>query len=186
VNRGGHQEHARSKSHRTHSIGDLAAIWPRLLLTKQIILEDSAAREMKIPVVSSKYFASIVRALGNRGFLAAAIFLCCLLLSACVVVSDGAFRQVGGRPIDYEAIDYLLKSRASLDEVESKLGRPSSRETTTDGVVKFTYFSSKRRDSVERTMGVAGEVSSQTMEETVTLEFEEGHLVRKQESYSIK
>lgn len=116
-----------------------------------------------------------------RGVLAVLL----VFLAGCVTVADGPFRQIGGRQIDYEAVDSFEEGRSTLDEVVARLGEPASREMRVDGSVELIYMSTKRRESVERNFGAVRERNAQTMEEKVVLVFKNDHLIRKQKSHNV-
>lgn len=108
-----------------------------------------------------------------------------LLLAGCVTVSDGPFRQIDGRLIDYDAVNAFVEGRTTLDEVVARLGEPASRETLADGSLELVYTSTKRRESVEGCFGIVFRRSAQTMEAKVSLLFKSNRLIRKQEGYDV-
>lgn len=102
----------------------------------------------------------------------------------CTTVTDGAFKQINGHPIDYANLDRLAENRSTVQDAIGLLGEPTSRTTQASNVEIFEYRSMKKRESVETTLGVAGSRSSQTFEEIVSLTFRNGTLVQKKKESS--
>lgn len=108
-------------------------------------------------------------------------FLACL--AGCVTVSDGPFRQVSGCRIDYEVLDALEENRSTINDALIKLGDPASRTLLPGGLEEVVYTSVKRRESVQRFLGIVSERHTQIMNERVLLLFKDGTLIQRQKSY---
>jgi hypothetical protein len=117
-----------------------------------------------------------------RKFLLAAL---CTVAVGCASVSDGPFRQAEGKPINYEKLSLLVEKESTIKDAIAILGEPSSRIGQADGGEFVEYVSVKRRESVERVMGVTQARHFQTMRETVTLVFRGGVLMNVQKSSDI-
>jgi outer membrane protein assembly factor BamE (lipoprotein component of BamABCDE complex) len=99
--------------------------------------------------------------------------------------ADGQYQQLEGRPIDYEAVDRLIEKQSTKEEVVAALGLPT-RTAMLEGRETLTYESTKQRESVSRVAGIRVSESRQTMEEQVTLTFENGTLVHKEKKHTIR
>ncbi len=113
------------------------------------------------------------------------LFIVAAAAPGCGVMSDGPFEQVGGRPIDYDAYEQLIEDQTTIEQTLSLLGQPFSQVALADGEVRFEYLSIKTRRSVERTLGITTGIHSQTMEEKLTIVFQNGTLVSKQKSSNV-
>lgn len=139
---------------------------------------------MKPLAVRSKSDASIVPAPKGKHMKIFKLFIL-LLMTGCATISDGPFRQVEGRPIDYGIINYFVEGETSVYDVVAMLGEPELRRSEKINMEKMTYKSKRMRESMERSLGKIRKRHYQVIEESVTLLFENEILVKKHKKYHI-
>lgn len=143
---------------------------------KQCISSETVVRKQ---VLSSSDAALIVQNRSGESMARQFIITAILLLSGCVTISDGVFRQVDGRPMDYIKFDQLEESRTTLQEVINLLGEPSSRKDEENGIERVEYVSVRRRESTRSTFGIVTERHGQSVIESFVFLFKGGILFKK-------